>query len=77
MDAEQAVIIRPHAVANKAGRCGQLEKFTDAVLIGILGMDALSGREIEALLSHRNRLRFLADKMHLDTSFLFVIERMM
>src|SRR5262245_20028447 len=74
MYAEQFARVRPHAARLPIGRAGKVAELADRILVGILGVDALSRAEEDAPAPNLDALLFQADEVHFDPSVTRIID---
>src|SRR5262245_52643960 len=76
MHAEQIVLIGPHSQRLPAGGAGEVVELTDRVFVGVLGVDALAGAEVEGAAQDAHHLPAQAPEVHLDTALARVVDRL-
>ena len=77
LDREILVGIGPHPGRHPAHAAGQRAQRFDAVFVGILGVDGLTGAEIETFAGHFHLLPLEAGEVHFDAVALTVVEGVM
>src|SRR5262249_24300799 len=68
LNAEQAGVVGPHPAHRQAGGVGQPGEGLAAVLVRVLGADALAGGEADGGAAEVDRLGAAADEVHLDAA---------
>jgi hypothetical protein len=77
MQCKQALVIHPGLNAPQSRPGGEIRKTVHRVLIGALGMYALTGREIDVMPTDVNGLLMRTDQMHLNAPQCFIIKGVM